>query len=68
MLSDETGQASTFVTVLSTGALTITSAQLAPGSDPSPHQVQTTVVGKSSSLDIALAPQMTSIMQGATVT
>ncbi len=66
VLSDEGGQASTFVTVLSAGAMTMT-AQLAPGSYSSPRQVQTTLVGKSSGLDIALVPQTTSIMQGATV-
>jgi hypothetical protein len=60
VLSDEGGQASTFVTVLSAGAMTIT-AQLAPGSYSSPRQVQTTLVGKSSGLDIALVPQTTSI-------
>ncbi|MGH9500298.1 MAG: IPT/TIG domain-containing protein [Terriglobales bacterium] len=65
VLSDEGGRASTFVTALSAGAMTIT-AQLAPASYASPHQVQTTLVGKSSSLDIALAPQTASIMQGAT--
>lgn len=66
VFSDEAGQASTFVTVLTTGAMTIT-AQLAPGSYSNPKQVQTTLVGRSSALDIALVPQTTSIMQGATV-
>jgi IPT/TIG domain len=66
VLSDQNGQASSFVTVLNTGAMTIT-VQLAPGSYSSPRQVQTTLVGKESALDIALVPQMTSIMQGASV-
>jgi hypothetical protein len=66
MLSDGEGQASSFVTVLSAGAITIT-AQLAPGSYSSPQQVQTTLVGRESALDIALVPQTTSIMQGASV-
>jgi hypothetical protein len=64
LLSDQDGQASSFVSVLSAGAMTIT-AQLAPGSYSSPRQVQTTLVGSSSALDIALVPQTTSIMQGA---
>ncbi|MFZ0286012.1 MAG: IPT/TIG domain-containing protein [Terriglobales bacterium] len=66
VLSDQDGQASSFVTVLAAGAMTIT-AQLAPGSYSSPQQVQTTLVGRESALDIALAPQTTSIMQGASV-
>jgi hypothetical protein len=66
MLSDEDGQACAFVTVLTAGVMTIT-VQLAPASYSSPRQVQTALVGTSSGLDIALVPQMTSIMQGATV-
>ena len=66
VLSDEGGQASTFVTVLSASVMTIT-AQLAPGSYSSPRQEQTTLVGRESALDIALVPQTTSIMQGATL-
>lgn len=67
VLSDQNGQASSFVTVLTAGAMTIT-VQLAPGSYSSPQQVQTTLVGASSPLDIALVPQTTSIMQGASMT
>jgi hypothetical protein len=66
VLSDEAGQASSFVTVLTAGVMTIT-AQLAPGSYSNPRQVQTSLRGTSSPLDIALVPQTTSIMQGATV-
>ena len=65
VFSDLTGQASTFVTPLSVGAITIT-AQLAPASYPSPKQVQTTIVGRSSALDLALAPQTAHILQGTT--
>jgi hypothetical protein len=66
MLTDESGQASAYVTVLTASAMTIT-AQLAPASYSSPQQVQTTVVGSESALDIALVPQTTSIAQGATL-
>jgi hypothetical protein len=66
MLSDQDGRASSFVTVLTSGAITIT-MQLAPASYTSPQQVQTTLVGSESGLDIALVPQTTSIMQGAAV-
>ncbi len=66
VLSDQAGQASSFVTVLSANVMTIT-MQLAPASYSSPQQVQTTLVGSESALDIALVPQTTSIMQGATV-
>jgi hypothetical protein len=66
VLSDETGQASTFVTPLTAGATTIT-AQLAPGSYSSPQQVQTTLVGRELALDLALVPQNVSVAQGATV-
>ena len=66
VLSDQDGQASSFVTVLTDNVMTIT-VQLAPGSYPSPQQVQTTLVGSESALDIALVPQTTSIMLGASV-
>jgi hypothetical protein len=65
VLSDQGGRASTFVTVLTAGAITIT-AQLAPASYPAPKQAQTTLVGTSSSLDISLAPQAAHIIQGGT--
>jgi hypothetical protein len=65
-MSDETGQVSTFATVLTAGAMTIT-AQLAPASYNSPQQVQTTLLGTESSLDVALTPQRDWIAQGATV-
>ncbi len=66
VMSDGTGQVSTFATVLSKSVMTIT-AQLAPASYQSPQQQQTTLLGTESSLDIALAPQRDWIAQGATV-
>jgi hypothetical protein len=70
MLTDQSGQASAYATVLSPGAMTIT-VQLAPASYTSPRQVQTTLVGcvgcEGSILDIALVPQNESVAQGATV-
>lgn len=66
VISDETGQASTFVTVLTAGVMTIT-AQLAPASYQSPQQVQAQLVGTSSALDIALSPEYVDIAQGANV-
>jgi hypothetical protein len=70
MLTDQSGQASTYATVLTPGAMTIT-AQLAPASYTSPQQVQTTLVGcvscEGSQFDIALAPQNESVAQGATL-
>lgn len=62
VLTDDTGQVSTFMTVTVAGVATVT-AQLAPASYQSPQQVQTTLAGESSSLDIALAPQYTHILQ-----
>lgn len=64
VLSDQTGQVSTFVTVLAAGTITIT-AQLAPASYSNPQQVQTTLSGIETSLDLALAPQYAWIAQGA---
>jgi hypothetical protein len=70
VLTDQSGQASTLVTVLTAAVMTIT-AQLAPASYTSPQQVQTTLVGcamcEGTTLDIALAPQNESVAQGATV-
>ena len=66
LITDQSGQASTYVTVLTPGTMTIT-AQLAPASYTSPQQVQTTLVGRESSLDIALSPQNESVAQGVTV-
>ncbi len=65
VITDQTGQASTYATLLASGVTTIT-AQLAPASYSSPKQVQATLVGRESSLDIGLAPQYTWVAQGAT--
>jgi len=66
LLSDESGQVSTRVTVLSAGVMTI-SAVLAPASYTAPQQVQTTLLGVSSALDLVLASPFAWIAQGATV-
>jgi hypothetical protein len=66
-LTDQSGAASTFMTVLSTGVLTLT-AKLAPASYSSPQQVQTTLLGTSSALDLVLNTPPVWVAQGATVT
>ena len=66
MLSDQSGQASTLVSVLAAGVMTIT-VQLAPASYNSPQQVQTTLLGTSSSLDLSLLSPNIWIAQGATL-
>ena len=66
VITDEGGQASTYVTPLASGVATIT-AQLAPASYSSPKQVQTTLAVRSLALDLALMPQTVHVAQGATV-
>ena len=66
VVSDAGGLVSTLATVLSSGVMTIT-AQLAPASYPSPQQVQTTLLGTSSSLDLSLLAPYRWIAQGANV-
>ena len=66
VLTDQSGQAATGLTVLTAGAITIT-AQLAPASYPNPQQVQTTVVGRSTALDISLSSSYAFIASGATL-
>ena len=70
VLTDHSGQASTLVSVLTAGVITIT-AQLAPASYKAPQQVQTTLLGcvmcEGTTLDLALAPQNESVAEGATV-
>lgn len=66
VLTDRSGQAATGLTVLTTGGTTIT-AQLAPASYANPQQVQTTVVGRSTALDLSLSPAYAFIAQGATL-
>jgi hypothetical protein len=65
VLTDDTGQASSFMTVLTAGVSTVT-AQLAPASYSPAQQVQTPLSGESSALDLALAPQYAHVLQGAT--
>ncbi len=64
VVSDESGRVSTFVTVLASGVITIT-AQLAPATYSSPQQVQATLLGTSSSLDLSLLSPYGWIAQGA---
>lgn len=66
VLSDQTGQVSTFVTGLSKATITFT-AQLAPASYTSPQQVQTTLVTTETPLDLALIPQSGWVAYGASV-
>ena len=66
VITDESGQASTYITPLSAGTITIT-AQLAPASYFPAKQVQTTLAADSSSMELALVPQTAHIAQGATV-
>ena len=66
MLTDQSGQASTYVAVLTQATMTIT-AQLAPASYTSPQQVQTTLLGTESALDLSLLSPYIWIAQGATL-
>ncbi len=66
VLSDDSGDVSAFVTVLSTGSTAIT-AKLAPASYSTPQQVQTTIQGSESALDLAMVLPYQYIAQGATV-
>ena len=66
LITDESGQAATYVTALSAGTITIT-AQLAPASYSPAKQVQTTLAADSSSMELALVPQTAHIAQGTTV-
>lgn len=66
VLSDQNGMASTAVAVLSAGATTLT-AKLAPASYSPPQQVQVTVLGTTSSLDLALSAPSIWVAQGASV-
>jgi hypothetical protein len=66
VLSDQSGLASTSMTVLSGGVLTLT-AKLAPASYSNPQQVQTTLLGTASALDLVLTTPPVWIAQGATV-
>jgi hypothetical protein len=66
VLTSQSGQASTFATMLTPSAITVTAA-LAPASYNPPQQVQAAETGTSSTLDIALSPQNAWIAQGATL-
>ena len=66
VLTDQSGNASTNMTVLSAGVLTLT-AKLAPASYSNPQQVQTTLLGTASALDLVLNTPAVWIVQGATV-
>src|SRR5581483_8980127 len=66
VLTDQTGEAMTWVTVLSNSPITMT-AKLAPASYPNPKLVQVTIPVKMSSLDIAMYAPYQFIAQGATL-
>ena len=66
VLSDQSGMASTFMTVLSANVMTLT-ATLAPASYANPQQVQATLLGVSSALDLSLTTPTIWVAQGATV-
>jgi hypothetical protein len=66
VLSDQSGMASTFMTVLSANLMTLT-AKLAPASYANPQQVQATLLGVSSPLDLSLGTPAIWVAQGATV-
>lgn len=66
LLTDDSGQASTRVTVLQAAVINI-SVLLAPASYNTPKSVQATVLGTTSSLDISLVSAFAWIAQGATV-
>lgn len=66
MLTDQSGSASTYITLLSAGVITLT-AKLAAASYTNPQQVQTTLLGTSSPLDLTLITPPVWIAQSATV-
>lgn len=66
VLTDQSGEASSFVTPLTAGANTIT-ASLAPASYNPPQITQTTLPASVSSLDMSLTPARAWAAQGATL-
>ncbi len=66
LLTDESGQASSRVTVLQAAIINI-SVLLAPASYKTPKSVQATLLGVSSAMDISLLSPFAWIAQGATV-
>lgn len=67
VLTDESGMASTFMTVLSANVMTV-SAKLAPASYSNPQQVQVSLLGTTEQLDLALITPPFWIAQGGTLT
>jgi hypothetical protein len=65
LLTDDSGEASTRVTVLQAAVINI-SVLLAPASYSTPKSVQATILGTTSSLDLSLVPASAWIAQGAT--
>ena len=66
LLTDDSGQASTRVTVLQAAVINI-SVLLAPASYRTPKSVQATILGTTSSMDLSLLSSFAWIAQGATV-
>ena len=66
LLTDESGEASTRVTVLQAAVINI-SVLLAPASYKAPKSVQATLLGVSSAMDISLLSPFVWIAQGATI-
>jgi hypothetical protein len=66
LLSDASGLASSYISVLSAGAITL-SAKLAPASYANPKQVVTTLLGTSSSLDLVLMSPPVWMAQGSSL-
>jgi hypothetical protein len=66
VLSDASGVASSYISVLSAGAITL-SAKLAPASYANPKEVVTTLLGTSSTLDLVLMSPPVWIAQGSTL-
>jgi len=66
VLSDQSGESSTWATPMATGQSTIT-ATLAPAAYPSPPSKQATLVGTSSSLDLAAVSPTRWVGQRATI-
>ncbi len=66
VLTDQSGLASTWMKVLSANLMTLT-AKLAPATYPSAKQVQTTLTGTESQLDLTLATPSVWAAQGAQV-
>ena len=66
VLTDQSGLVSTWMTVLSANVMTLT-AKLAPASYSTPQQVQTTLLGTESQLDLSLVTPSIWVAQNATL-